>query len=80
MGRSTAPATRPPSALRTTGNYGVSQTVSVRIRADLWVIGVIVAVVNVFSRMMGVEYEIQYTIDGVVQRQKFSARDIRPFE
>ncbi|GBE87998.1 hypothetical protein SCP_1202240 [Sparassis crispa] len=62
---------------RPAGEFMMDQSVSVRIRANHWVIGVIVGILHMCHKYANVGYEIQYSIDGRLCTDTFAVDDMR---
>ncbi|TDL25863.1 hypothetical protein BD410DRAFT_896056 [Rickenella mellea] len=54
-----------------------SQQVEVRLRANVWVVGIIVSTLQALKKCMGLGYEVSYSCPHGMRTEEFRTEDIR---
>jgi len=65
-------------AQRALMELSLRQTVEVRIRGNIWVVGLIVGALQFFNRFASMGYEVEYQSHSGYRRDTFRTEDIRP--
>ncbi|EGN99168.1 hypothetical protein SERLA73DRAFT_182028 [Serpula lacrymans var. lacrymans S7.3] len=68
------------SDIKSRVNYAINQEVEVRIRANVWVVGIIVGILEVAKRCTRSAYRIVYTSEDQQHTAQFEPEDVRPKE
>ncbi|TFK47826.1 hypothetical protein OE88DRAFT_1665480 [Heliocybe sulcata] len=58
--------------------YVIEQDVEVRIKANVWVLGVIIGFCRLLNKATGMTYEVEYRTPSGYSRGRFDLADVRP--